>query len=226
VTRQNAGSVRGTSSTFVSGATFTHMQDLLGGLGNDTFHFAAGAGVDGLVNGNLGVNTLDYTAYTTPVTVNLSAFGNGGSAMNAPQVLFFQIVLGSRTAANTLTGSNVFACVLVGGAANDVLTARTARAILIGGQGADVLQGGPADDLLIGGYTRYDTNAAALGQILAEWGSADSFSDRVNYLSGAVVNHSHYSGPTLHTTGRNPTVFDDGSPDTVTGGGMDWIIPS
>src|SRR5262249_25501932 len=120
--------------------------------------------------------------------------------------------------------------VLVGGAASDVLTAGTARAILIGGRGADVLRGGPADDLLIGGFTTFDTNAAALGQILAEWQSADSFGDRVNYLSGAVGNLSHYSGPTLHRSplrGMRPTVFDDGSADTVTGGGgTDWIIPS
>jgi hypothetical protein len=228
VTRQNTGNVRGTIAGFVSGASFSHMQNLLGGLSTDTFRFAAAAGVDGWVNGNQGVNTLDYSAYTTPVTVNLSQFGSWGRAMNAPQgVMNFQIVLGSRTAGNTLTGSNLFATVLVGGAANDVLTAGTARAILIGGRGADVLQGGPADDLLIGGYTSFDTNVAALMQILAEWGSADSFTDRVNYLSGAVVNHTHYRGPALRRTGTNPTVFDDGSTDNVTGGGgMDWIIPS
>jgi hypothetical protein len=228
VTRQNTGNVRGTIPGFMSGASFSHMQNLLGGLNTDTFRFAAGAGVDGWVNGNLGVNTLDYSTYTTPVTVNLSQFGTWGRAMNAPQgVMNFQIVLGSRTAGNTLTGSNIFATVLVGGAAADVLTAGTARAILIGGRGADVLQGGPADDLLIGGYTSFDTNVAALMQILAEWGSTDSFTDRVNYLSGAVVNHAHYRGPTLRRTGTNPTVFDDGSVDNVAGGGgMDWIIPS
>ena len=89
-----------------------------------------------------------------------------------------QVVLGSRTAANMLTGSNVAASVLIGGAASDVLTAGTARAVLIGGLGADVLRGGPADDILIGGYTSFDANVAALRQILAEWGSADSFTDR------------------------------------------------
>jgi hypothetical protein len=138
-----------------------------------------------------------------------------------------QVVLGSRTAANMLTGSNVAASVLIGGAASDVLTAGTARAVLIGGLGADVLRGGPADDILIGGYTSFDANVAALRQILAEWGSADSFTDRVNYLSGAVVNRGHYSGPTLRTTRASPTVFDDGSPDNVSGGGgTDWSIPS
>jgi hypothetical protein len=228
VTRLDAGSVHGTASGFVSGAGFSHMQNLLGGLSTDTFHFAAGAGVDGWVNGNQGVNALDYSAYTTPVTVNLAAHGTWGSAMNAPQgVMNFQMVLGSRTAVNTLTGSNVAPSVLVGGAATDTLTAGAARAVLIGGLEADVLRGGPADDLLIGGSTNFDTNVAALRQILAEWGSADSLTDRVNYLSGAMVNRSHYSGPTLRTTGTNPTVHDDGSTDTVSGGGgMDWIIPS
>jgi Ca2+-binding RTX toxin-like protein len=151
--------------------------------------------------------------------------------MNAPEgVMNCPIVLGSRTAVNALTGSNIAAGVLVGGAANDVLTAGAARAILIGGRGADVLGGGSADDVLIGGSTALDANAAALMQILAEWQSGDSFSDRVNFLSGAVVNPGHYGGPTLHLRplrGQGPTVFDDGSTDNVTGGGgTDWIIPS
>jgi hypothetical protein len=231
VTGQGAGSVRGTVPGFVSGASFRGVENLLGGASTDTFRFTGGAGVGGWVNGNAGVNTLDYTAYTTPVTVNLSQFGTWGRAMNAPLgVMHVQVVLGSRTAVNALTGSNIAAGVLVGGAANDVLAAGAARAVLIGGRGADVLRGGPADDLLIGGSTAFDANAAALMQVLAEWQSADSFSDRVNFLSGVVVNPGHYGGPTLHLRplrGQGPTVFDDGSTDTVSaGGGTDWIIPS
>jgi hypothetical protein len=228
VTGPGAGRVLGTIPGYVSGASFSNVQNLLGGTNTDRFQFADGAGVTGWVNGNLGVNTLDYSAYTTPVTVNLSAYGSWGSAMNARGgVMNSQIVIGSRTAVDTLTGSNLAASVLVGGAAADVLTAGAARCVLIGGQGADALRGGPADDLMIGGSTAFDTNAAALAQVLAEWQSADSFADRVNYLSGAVVAPGHYGGPVLGLTGANPTVFDDGSTDTTSDpGGMNWIIPS
>jgi hypothetical protein len=219
VTSRDAGSVRGTVTGYVSGASFSHLQNLLGGTNTDTISFANGAGVSGWVNGNLGVNTLDYTAYTTPVTVNLSQFGTWGRAMNAPQgVMNFQIVLGSRTGANTLTGSNTAASVLVGGAANDVLTAGTARAILIGGAGADVIQGGPADDLLISGTTSYDSNPAALATILAEWGSGRTYGQRVADLRSGSI-------PGNYRLFWGATVFDDGTADRLTGGpGLDWFF--
>jgi hypothetical protein len=225
VTGAGAGSVLGTIPGFVSGAAFSNIENLLGGGNTDTFRFAAGAGVAGYVNGGAGVNALDYSAYTTPVTVNLSAFGSWGSAMNAPQgVVSFQIVVGSRTAVNTLTGSNLAASVLVGGAGNDVLTAGTQRAVLIGGSGADVLTGGPADDLLVGGTTASDTDSVALRAVLAEWASDHSYTDRIDLIRGVATNPLFGSRANGNFFLNSATVFDDSSADQLTGGsGADWF---
>jgi hypothetical protein len=67
---------------------------------------------------------------------------------------------------------------------------------------------------------------AALMAIFAEWQSGDTFSQRVGYLSGSLVNQSHYNGPLLTLSGPNQTVFGDGVTDTISASGsMNWIIP-
>ncbi len=43
------------------------------GAGNDTFNFGNGAVLDGAIDGAGGTDALNYTAYTTPVAVNLGA---------------------------------------------------------------------------------------------------------------------------------------------------------
>jgi hypothetical protein len=222
ITGLGSGTLLGTVPGYVSGCSFSHIANLLGGGNSDVFHFAPGAGVTGWINGNLGLNTLDYSAYTTPVTVNLSAYGTWGRAMNAPEgVMFIQVVLGSRTAPNFLTGSDVAPCILVGGSSADVLTAGTARSILIGGGGADALTWGTADDILIGGTTSYDSNLAALDAILGEWGSTDDFQTRVNKLRAGV-------GPGgAYRLVWGTTVQDDGAADTFRGSspaGSDWFF--
>lgn len=106
--------------------------------------------------------------------------------------------------------------ILLGGAGNDVLIGRGGRDILIGGDGRDILNGGNGDDLLIGGSTTYDTNTAALLQILTEWTSTDSYSTRVNKLRNGTGGL-----PMLDAT----TVSDDGVRDQLIGGpGMDWFF--
>jgi hypothetical protein len=225
ITGTGSGTLLGTFSGLTSGTSFSHMANLLGGLNSDVFRFGPGAGVTGWVNGNTGLNTLDYSAYTTPVMVNLSAHGSWGAAMNAPEgMINIQIVLGSHTAANTLTGSNVAPSLLVGGNAADSLAAGTARAILIGGAGADALTGGTADDILIAGTTSYSGNLAALDAILAEWGSADVFGVRISKLRAGV-------GTGAYHLNWGTTVQDDIAVDTLQGApsgsattGFDWFF--
>jgi hypothetical protein len=64
------------SGTFSNGdftITFTNFGNLLGGIVNDTFVFAAGSSLSGVINGGGGsVNTIDYSNYNAPVTVNLA----------------------------------------------------------------------------------------------------------------------------------------------------------
>src|SRR5207302_965052 len=59
---------------------FQSVQDLSGGADTDTFTFLDGAGVSGSIDGGGGINTLDYSAYTSNVIVDLplsSATGVG-----------------------------------------------------------------------------------------------------------------------------------------------------
>src|SRR5262249_5733648 len=76
ITNTNAGTIAGV-------ATFARFQKLTGGSANDAFKFSAGKSVTGRVDGGGGTDTLDYSAYTTGVTVDLTAgtaTGTGGVA--------------------------------------------------------------------------------------------------------------------------------------------------
>src|SRR5262249_39488429 len=52
---------------------FSSFENLRGGAGNDTFYFHDGKKVSGTINGGGGVDTLDYSQYTTAVTTSLGA---------------------------------------------------------------------------------------------------------------------------------------------------------
>ena len=83
----------------VPGFVFSGFENLTGGAGNDTFVFANGANESGSIVGGGGADTLDYSAYTTPVTVNLgakTATGTGGASG------FTNLIGGSGN--NTLVG--------------------------------------------------------------------------------------------------------------------------
>ena len=80
-------------------------------------------------------NRLDYSAYVTPVTVDLSP----GTATNTAGVADIQDVTGG-TLGDTLTGNsqdNVF----LGGGGNDTLTGNEGRDLLFGGDGLDTILG-------------------------------------------------------------------------------------
>jgi uncharacterized repeat protein (TIGR01451 family) len=80
-----AGADSGTSTAFAAFA-FTDIENLVGSSAADTFVFADGATLSGTIDGGAGTDTLDYSAYTTPVAVNLGANAPGLTAtMTADQ---------------------------------------------------------------------------------------------------------------------------------------------
>jgi hypothetical protein len=91
----NLGNVAGGSAA----ANFSGYRNLTGGSLADTFIFSNGAGVTGTINGGGGSNALDYSAYATPVTVDLS----GGTATGTGAIANLQSFTGG-SAANTLKG--------------------------------------------------------------------------------------------------------------------------
>jgi hypothetical protein len=231
-----AGSFVSTANTNANPLAFTNFQQLLGGLGADTFRFVPASGVTltnwfSYLNGNLGTNWLDYSAYNGAVTVNLATYTATGVA--GANALFIQNVIGSATAANTLTGNNdPLGNILVGGSAADTITGGNTRSILIGGQGNDVVTGGTGDDIVIGGTTAYDHNQAALQAILNEWlNTNDSYLTRIGKIRAGIG-----SGGNTYSLVWGTTVFDDSGPnglghDTLRGDppgsavrGMDWFF--
>jgi hypothetical protein len=94
-------------------AIFYYFDNLVGGDGDDTFSFNDSAGVTGTIDGQAGYNTLDYSAYTSAVAINLTgntATGTGGFA-NIDQFsggLASDGITGPADAAVfTLTGANI-----------------------------------------------------------------------------------------------------------------------
>jgi hypothetical protein len=215
----NTWTIIGINSGALDGTIlFSSIQNLTGGNGLDAFVFSAGSGVTGTIDGGGGGDWLDYAAYTTPVTVNLSAgtaTGVGGGIAN------IQDVRGGQ-AGNTLTG-NAQGNILVGGAGADAITGGSGGSVLIGDKGADTITAGSGDAILIGGYTDYDSSSLAhdqaLESILAEWQSANPYALRISHIkSGGGLN-----GPNQLVWGV--TVHDDGSANTlVDGAGMDWFF--
>ena len=105
--------------------TISGAQDiaLLGGAGDDTFIFGDGASITGSVGGDGGTDTLDFSQYTSNVTINL--------------------VTGVTTGA--LGGNGGFEN-MYGGSGNDSLTGNDKNNVISGGGGTNTLDGGPGWD--------------------------------------------------------------------------------
>jgi hypothetical protein len=200
VTAANAG--------VVGKAHFKEFQNLLGGSGNDSFRLNDGVGVAGVIDGGGGSNWLDYSAYTTGVTVDLTAGTATGAAAGIANL---QNVTGG--AGDDLLMGNSVGNILIGGGGNDTLIGGSGRSLLIGGAGSDTITGGANGDIVIGDSTTFDAKHAVLLSILGEWQRIDeTYAQRLaNLRSGSSgLNGSHHL-----IFGKS--VLDDGSVDTLTG---------
>lgn len=118
----------------ISGAT------LNGGDDDDLFVFENGASIFGAINGGNGVNTIDFSAYSTGININL-ATGVGTGASNYTAI---RNVIGG-SGADTITGDSLNN-LLVGNSGNDILNGGLGNDTLSGGLGVDTLQGGGDSD--------------------------------------------------------------------------------
>jgi Ca2+-binding RTX toxin-like protein len=210
----NPWTLTGFDAGTVGNTSFAGFGNLTGGVGNDILAFGAGASVSGKIDGGAGTNTLDYSAYTSSVHVNLQTLAATGTA-------------GIRNIQN-VTGSAVGGDILVGDGNNNVLTENAGNNLVIGGGAGDTLVGGSGSDILIAGRTIYDQNTAALDALLAAWGnSALTYSQRVQQLLSGV---SYVDGTGAHTATlvADQTVLPSGSgASTLKGGaGLDWFFDS
>jgi len=200
----------------VGGASFSAIENLTSGTGDDVVLLANGAGATGAFQAGAGRNWLDYSAYASGINVSLL----GGVATGFGSALGFRNIVGGG-GADTITGDtndNIF----VGNGGNDSLNGGDGRDILIGGMDADSLDGGADDDILIGARTSHDGNRANLLALMLEWSRTDlGYTARLNHLTGSV------------SVGLNGSVFLNGSSllsdnkavDTLFGrAGTDWFI--
>jgi hypothetical protein len=190
--------------------TFSSVQYLVGGADADTFYIGDGTGLSGYLDGGGGTNTLDYSAYSISVVVDLQtglATGVGGGVSNIQNV----------TGGN---GGDPGTYNLLIGNGGNVLTGGTGRRnILVAGGSASTLNGGDQEDLLIAGSAVYDTEDGLVSwlQIADYWAGADDYFTRIaNLGSGngvplldATTVSGNGGGNTLNGTGELAWIFTD-----------------
>ncbi len=197
---------------------------LAGGQGDDTYVFQTPVATEAdLVTeaANQGTDTLDFSALTTDVTLQLNSLAvqtvhtNRTLKLNAGST--FENAIGGS--GNDILTGNGAANVLVGNNGNDQLFGLNGRDILIGGNGFDKLQGAGGEDILIAGRTLNDSVIANLNTIMAEWNSANDYATRIiNLRAGVGV-------PPLSLQATVNVLDDAGELDELSGGlDNDWFF--
>ena len=152
--------ISGFNSGSVNSITFSSMENLTGAPGDDTFAFKPGGSISGNLDGGAppGTNTLDYSALSTNVTVNLAthtATGIGGTFSNINGFTGgsgTNTVVGPNTPTTyTITGHNIVTFggstfsnfqSITGGSANDLFAFQTTGLLdgaIDGGGGVNTL---------------------------------------------------------------------------------------
>jgi serralysin len=116
--------------------------EIYGGIGNDTLIGGGGADV---VDGGSESDSMSYYYSNSGVTVNLATNVNFGGDAEGDTLSGIEIVYGSRTAGDNITGDGL-ANVLYGWGGNDTLNGGLGNDILLGGAGGDTLIGGGGSD--------------------------------------------------------------------------------
>jgi len=194
-----------------------------------------------VVRGTSGDDTITFTSASSgtrvAVTVNgvargsflISSFtrivvfaGAGNDTVDVANGLRVDAELRGEAGNDTLRGGGGND-LLLGGDGNDRLEGRRGRNVFVGGLGADTLIGSSGagsysdgSDLLIGGVLTHESNTAALKQIVQEWNSTRTYTERTSRLAAGTDGL-----PKLDAT----TVLNDNATDTLTGGaGTDWFF--
>lgn len=145
VTAQNTGWGNDTILNFENVRTGSGADNITGD-GNDNIFFDGGGG--DTYNGAGGADTVDYSASTSTVTVNLNTVTaqNTGTFGGSDTITNIENVVGAAAFANTLTG-NTLGNQLTGGAAADLIEGRNGSDTIFGGAGNDTLLGGTSASL-------------------------------------------------------------------------------
>jgi hypothetical protein len=209
LTGPDTGTLSG--AAYATPASFSGVGSLTAGSGGDTFRFADGATLSGSLTGG-GADTLDYSAYSTSVVVDLQtgqATGVGGAVSGIGTI-------DGGTGNGALGAYNL----LIGNGGNVLTGGLGRRNLLVAGGGGSTLNAGDQEDLLIGGTTVYDTEAGLVSwqQIAAYWAGTDDYATRVANLTGgsgvplldATTVAGNGGGNTLNGNGALALIYTDG----------------
>ncbi len=216
-----AWTISSTNGGEVVGLTFANIETVRGGLGDDLFTMLPTGSV-ARIEGGGGRDRLDYSAFSSAVSVSLSSGGTG---------------VGSIVGITTVRGGSG-ADQLTGGAGGDLLEGGDGNDTLNGTDGADTLIGGAGNDALIGGEA-IDCVIASRDVDMLLTNSSLSFAGVLEdtlagiekaWLTGGdlanVFDASAFSGATTLTGGDgDDKLIGGGSTDRLDGGaGNDWLI--
>jgi hypothetical protein len=124
---------------------FREFEFYTGGSGDDTFSLGDGVTIPGIVDAGAGVDTLDLSAYTTDVIIDLMTGEATGIRGGLPgSALNFENASGGS--GNDFLYGNGLNNILRGNAGNDSLDGRAGDDSLWTGPGTDILIGGPGYD--------------------------------------------------------------------------------
>jgi Ca2+-binding RTX toxin-like protein len=211
---QNTGLGFDTIIGFENVRTGSGADNITGDAGDNVFFEGGGADV---YNGAGGSDTLDYSAATSSLTVNLNTVTaqNTGASTGSDTITNIENLVGASASANTLTGGNStvnrltggavadfiigggLGDTLIGGGGNDVIFGdyvNTFSTSLTTGDGADVIEGGAGSDQLVGG----------LGNDILRGGDGD------DTLVGGIANGTGAGLTTVYTNDGGQDTFDGG----------------
>ena len=166
----NVFNVTATNAGSVAGISFTGFGNLVGGTADDSFIFSAGANLTGGVDGGTGTNSLDLSAYTTQVSVNLPV----SRATGAGNFTSIQSFLGGSYYANKVAAPNTSSSFSVAGA-----NVGTVNGLSFSGFGS--LVGGTGDDTFV-----FSAGATLTGGI--DGGSGNNTLDLSAYTTATSIN--------------------------------------
>jgi Ca2+-binding RTX toxin-like protein len=179
--------------------------DIITGDGNDNIFFDGGG--NDTYDGAGAIDTVDYSASTSTVTVDLRTTTGQvvGTFGGTDTITNMENVVGAASFGNTLTG-NTSANRLTGGGVGD---------LIIGREGADVIFGGAGSDTLLGGISgalddgTSDTIDGGLGNDFIAGGQGNDIligGDGDDTLVGGIAN----TGGTTFTNDGGQDTFDGG----------------
>ncbi|WAP70325.1 S8 family serine peptidase [Jiella pelagia] len=169
------------------------VDQLFGDGGNDTF-LADADGANDTYNGGADIDTMDYSAMTAGLSVNLVTGQATSAQIGTDTLVSVERVLGSSR--NDAILGNDSTVLLSGNGGGDILTGGSGANVIFGGLGDDRLRGLGGNDTLVGGQDQ-DVLEGGAGNdtFLAD---ADGANDR--YDGGADIDTMDFSAMTAALT--------------------------